>query len=131
MSDSLPADVQQFLSEHVRSIAQLELLLLLQGQPTKSWTVEEAAKELYTAASMTQPLLDYLVAAGLIAASGNPAHSYQYAPTSQDRARLVENLARLYRERRVTVINTIYSAPTKNLQNFADAFRIRKKEEGD
>jgi predicted transcriptional regulator len=131
MPDSLPDDVQRFLSEQVGSIAQLELLLLLHGQPAKSWTVEEAAKSLYTAASMTQPLLDNLVAAGLIARQANPGADYRYAPASPELGKLVEDLARLYRERRVTVINAIYSAPTKKLQNFADAFRIRKKEEED
>jgi hypothetical protein len=128
MPSDLPGDVHQFLSEYIQSISQLELLLLLRGNAEKRWTVEDAAKELYTPVSMTLPMLESLRAIGLLS-SGDSGAWYQYAPKSEDLQKLVENLAQLYIERRVTIINTIYSGPLQKLQNFADAFRLRRKEE--
>ena len=34
-----------------------------------------------------------------------------------------------YQQRRVTIINLIYSNPVKTLQDFADAFRLKKDHE--
>jgi hypothetical protein len=127
MPDALPANVRQFISEHIRSIAQLELLLMLRRKREKAWSVEEAAKELYTAATMTEPLLESLRAIGLATLSNG---TYSYVPRSAELEQVVTDLDRLYQERRVTVINLIYSAPVEKLKNFADAFRIRKPPEG-
>ena len=53
---------------------------------------------------------------------------FQYAPKTSDLHQLVDVLVQLYAERRVTIINTIYSGPLRKLQDFADAFRFRNKE---
>jgi hypothetical protein len=128
MSNALPADVQQFLSEHVQSIAQLELLLLLRRHPEKSWSLDEAAKELYTSARMTEPLLEILRVIGLVSSGNDSERRYQYAPKTAELDKLVSDLALLYAERRVTIINAIYSGPLRKLHNFADSFRFRDKE---
>jgi hypothetical protein len=129
MPDDIPPQVQQLLSDHIRSIAQLELLLLLRADRERKWTVDEAAHDLYTAATMTEPLLESLVMGGLLAASEGPPKRYQYWPKTPELDECVRDLAELYQQRRVTITNLIYSGPIQKLQNFADAFRIRKKEE--
>jgi hypothetical protein len=129
MPDSIPLPVQHLLSDHIRSIAQLELLVLLQSDRARKWSVEDAARSLYTAASMTEPLMEGLVAAGLVAGSEAAPRLYQYWPRTPELDQSVRDLAKLYEQRRVTIINLIYSGPIQKLQNFADAFRIRKKED--
>lgn len=129
MPDAIPANVHQLISEHIRSIAQLELLVMLRREPDKQWTVEEVAKTLYTAVSMTEPLLESLRAGGFLIASTSPHLQYRYAPKTPELEQAVADLDRLYQERRVTIINLIYSAPTEKLRNFADAFRLRKPKE--
>jgi hypothetical protein len=126
MPDDIPATIQQFLADHIRSIAQLELLLMLHRERQRTWTVADAAKELYTAVSMTEPLLESLRAIGLVSRQGE---YYQYAPKSKQLDQTVGELSLLYQQRRVTIVNLIYSAPVQKLQNFADAFRIRKPPE--
>ena len=49
---------------------------------------------------------------------------YTFAPVSPVLAALCDQLAEVYAERPVTVINAIVSPPDK-LQDLADAFRIR------
>jgi hypothetical protein len=128
MSDAIPAHVLRFLKDYVQSIAQLELLLLLYRDRDNSWTVEAAAKAQYTAIGMTQTALESLRGIGLLAVTSESEPRYQYAPVSSELDQLVAELAQLYLERRVTIINLIYSSPLDTLQSFADAFRIRKKE---
>ena len=128
MPEVIPAAIQSLLREHIRTIAQLELLLKLHGQPQQEWSVEEAAKELYTAPSMTGPLLEALRASGLVERIESDGRRYRYAPKSEELAKTVDDLSQIYEQRRITIINLIYSAPIKNLQDFADAFRFRKKE---
>src|SRR5688500_6221667 len=71
MPDDIPAPVLQFLADHIRSIAQLELLLMLHRERQRTWTIADAAKELYTAVSMTEPLLESLRAIGLVSLHGD------------------------------------------------------------
>lgn len=129
MPDAIPDHVHQLISEHIRSIAQLELLVMLRRESDKQWTVEQVAKTLYTAVSMTEPLLESLRASGLLVVTRTPELQYGYAPKTAELERAVADLDRLYQERRVTIINLIYSAPTEKLRNFADAFRLRKPKE--
>lgn len=128
MTNDLPAGVHQFLSEYVQSISQLELLLLLHSNVEKSWSVEDVAKELYTSVNMTQGLLESLRTIGLVSLVEDSAPRYQYATKSAELHKLVGDLAHVYSERRLTIINAIYSGPLQKLHNFADAFRFRNKE---
>lgn len=129
MSEIVPPVVRSLLQEHIRSIAQLALLLKMHGRRTPGWSVAEAAKSLYTAESTTKPLLDSLLHSGLISCSDGPNPLYQFAPKSEELGKAVDELADLYHDRRTSIVNLIYSAPEKSLQDFADAFRIRKRGE--
>jgi hypothetical protein len=51
---------------------------------------------------------------------------YRYAPATAEQERVVEDLARCYNERRVSVITLIYSKPRDHIRSFANAFRIRE-----
>jgi hypothetical protein len=128
MSDALPNHVQQFLRANIQSIAQLELLLLLYSNRNIAWSVGDAAKNQYTAVNMTQAALESLRSSGLVGVVEDGETRYQYAPTSENLDQLIGELAQLYSERRVSIVNAIYSSPLDSLQSFADAFRIRKKE---
>jgi hypothetical protein len=53
MNEDFPADIKQFIADHIDSVAQIELLLLLRSDPAKVWTPEDAGKALYSAADVT------------------------------------------------------------------------------
>ena len=124
--DDIQADVRTFIAEQIDSVAQLELLLLLHGNPEKSWSAGEAAVKLCTAVEMTATLLAELTQRGLLSAAEAPEVRYSYAPKTKQLAQLVTDLAQLYHARRVTVITLIYAQPVDKLRSFADAFRIRQ-----
>ena len=125
MSEDVPLELRTFIAEHIGSIAQLELLILLASDTKKLWTAEEAAKALYTAADMTYGLLEAMRVRGLLEADGG-SERYRFAPKNPAWETLVRNLDRLYKERRLTVINLIYAGPVEKLQSFANAFRFRR-----
>lgn len=128
MQDAIPAPILQFIRQHVRSVVQLELLLLLHKEPERSWKVEQAAEQLYIPGTFAESLLEDLRTAGLVALIEGDVRSYRFELKTPQLRPIVDELASLYRERPVATIHAIYSAQTQNLQNFADAFRFRKKE---
>jgi hypothetical protein len=126
MSEQLPDHIQQFLFQHIESLAQLEVLLLLRSQSDRDWSAEEVSKALYTSADTSAVQLDDLVKRGFLAKDSAAPPRYKYAPEGSQDA-LVKDVAAIYQERRVSVITLIYSKPVNKVQTFADAFRIRKE----
>jgi hypothetical protein len=130
LSSELRPDVQQLIDEHISSLEQLEILLLLQrnkgrdwSAEERDWSAEEIARELrITSASTARRLLD-LERRGFLKGE---AGRYQYQPDGLDRDGALEELSRLYPEWRVRIIGRIFSKPMDNIRTFADAFRLRK-----
>lgn len=123
----LEADLLSFVRSSIRSTWALELLLLLQRQPARSFSREELVRELRATPSLIATCLKQLQEAGLLACEG-PDHC-RFAPASPALEALCAQLDTVYRERPVTVINTIMTSPNDRLQNFADAFRFTKKDD--
>jgi hypothetical protein len=127
MADNFPADVQQFIAQHIETLAQLEILLLLRSEPQREWEPAEVARLLYTAEEMCASQLADLARRGFLSGTPAPNPRYRYQPSSEELSQSVDRLAALYAERRVAVITLIYSKPVNKVQTFADAFRLRKE----
>lgn len=120
----IPEDVVfNFAGSSIASIWALELLLVLKGPPTRSWTGEELIKQLRGSQSAIAEALFRLQSGGLIAEDGG---AYYYRPSSPEQNDLVCELERLYRAKPVALISAIANAPTRKLQILSDAFRIKK-----
>jgi hypothetical protein len=133
VDDGIPARVKQLITEHVDSVMQLEVLLLLAGQggqPARGWTPAELAQQMRVDAAWVDTTLRGLAATGLAAmtdtGAGAAAAQFSYAPRTPELAATVKELAEAYADRRVTVIGLIFAKPTDKLRTFADAFRLRK-----
>jgi hypothetical protein len=120
----LREDVDRLLRVHIHSVEQMEVLLLLRAHPSRDWTGAQAAQELRIDPDSAGGRLSDLHARGFLA-PGAPG-AFRYAPEHPDVARAVEGLAAAYAERRVTVINLIFSKPSERISSFADAFRLRR-----
>ncbi len=125
MNHDFPADIKQFIADHIDTVAQLELLLLLRSDPAKEWTPQEAGSALYSAAEVIALQMADLQMKRLLAA-GPREQTFLYRPATPELASLVDELANLYRERRVAVITAVYTKPVDKIRSFADAFRLRK-----
>jgi hypothetical protein len=126
MPDEFPADIKQFISANIKSVADLEVMLLLREHRDRAWTAAEVSQKLATSKEMATIQLHRLCERDLLILSGAPPHElFQFQPAGNLEAK-VESLACLYRERRVSVITAIYTDPVDNVRTFADSFRLRK-----
>ncbi len=85
------------------------------------------ANRLYIDQKQTAELLARLDADGFVtaaAAEENPV--YRYRPATAHVHQMVESLADFYGKHLVPITNLIHSKPKNRVQEFADAFRIRK-----
>ena len=125
--NGLPEDVHRFLHQHIDSVEQLEVLLLLRRSPERGWTSDEVASTVYSHPTSVVRRLALLLGQGLLRET--EAGCYQYAPRTAELHAAVTHLDEMYRERRVAVITLIASKPVQNVRAFSDAFRIRRKKE--
>ena len=119
-------EILTFIAEHIDSVVQLEVLLLLHNAPQKDWSADEVARELRIETHGAAAQLTELCARGLLACPDESSGAYRYHPKTAELDQSVKRLALAYDERRVSVINAIYSKPVDKLKSFADAFRLRK-----
>ncbi|HXU70020.1 MAG TPA: hypothetical protein VN947_11860 [Polyangia bacterium] len=107
-SDTLPANVQAFISAHIDSVEAVNVLLLIFEQPTREWTADEVARELRTNEWSADMYLRVLRTRDLLQATNGSPTRFRAEPAFTD---AVAQLARTFRERRVAVIRFIYSRP--------------------
>ena len=127
--NGLPQDVHHFLHQHIDSVEQLEVLLLLWRSPERGWTSDDVATTIYSHPTSVVRRLALLLGQGLL--REREPGCYQYAPRTAELHAAVSHLDQMYRERRVAVITLIASKPIQNVRAFSDAFRIRRKKEED
>ncbi len=127
MDGDLRLELQTFIVEHINSVAQLEALLLLR-RSAGEWTAEALAQELRIDRVAASEQLRELTRQGLTERLTGPERFRYARPATVDP--LVAEIQKAYEERRVRVIGLIYSTPRARVQDFADAFRIRKDDDG-
>jgi hypothetical protein len=125
---ALSPEVRQFLTDHIDSAEQLEILLLLHRDPDRRWTAQEVSQAIYTVPASALMRLEGLVSLGFAASSGGADPTYVFEPRDQELRARVKALAEAYRKDRVSVIKLIFTRPPDPLQSFADAFRLRGKD---
>ncbi|MGH2802826.1 MAG: hypothetical protein ACRDL4_07255 [Thermoleophilaceae bacterium] len=120
----MPAPVRRFITSHIVSVAQLEVLLLLRAARDKQWTSDEVARALVTQPEAAAGWLEKLHEQGLAVERDG---SYRYQPSTEELDRTVDSLAESYANYRVAVISLIFARPSERITLFADAFRLRRK----
>lgn len=119
-------EVVALLSNHITSVEELEILLLLRRSADRAWDAAAVAEDLRTSESSAAKRLGDLAMGGLIEEAGDGERSFRYAPASPWKRGAVDRLAELYAEAPFRVIDMIFAKPIANLRVYADAFRYRK-----
>jgi len=127
MDDQLiPDHIAQFIIEKIHSVAQLEALLLLRSRAEEQWTIQALASRLYISEEQTAELLSYLCAQGIAACMEGQPPEYRYQPSSAELREMLDRVAEIYSKHLVPITNLIHSKPKARIQEFADAFKLRK-----
>ena len=119
---SLSDELFSFIGSSFRSVWALELLLLVKREH-RPWSREELITTLRASELVVNKAIDELVAAGLISVEGDGA---RYMPVSEDIAKNVKQVEKVYSARPDAVRRAIVSASASGATAFADAFRLRK-----
>lgn len=127
--DFIPENVQQFILKRIDSVAHLEGLLLLRREPTGNWTDKELAKRLYISTHQAAAIMSRLWADGFVITRSTKPLTYTYRPASPELEQMADLLADSFSKYLVPVTNLIHSKPTSRVQEFADAFKLKKEEE--
>jgi len=113
-SAPISEDIQKFLEAYIPSVEQLEVLLLLHENPAQEWRANDVSRALYRQPESAGKRLDALVRHGLVTMTDGSERRYRYHPATRMLDRTVRQLARYYKERRITIITLIYSKPLQN-----------------
>ncbi len=123
----IPDDVRRFILTSIDSVPHLEALLLLRDNPRVEWDAEGISKRLYIAEDQASELLTRLREAGFLTVREANVPLYCYSPASGAQEQMVNRLAEVYANKLVDVTNLIHSKAATRVQQFADAFRLRKE----
>jgi DNA-binding IclR family transcriptional regulator len=121
----LPVKLQRFIAAHIESVEKLEVLLLLYNSHDKWWSAQSVYQKIQSNPQSVAKRLADLKAAGFV--QENKEACFQFNPKTPELADGVALLNTEYDQRRVKVIEAIFSHATEQMRRFADAFRIRKE----
>jgi hypothetical protein len=128
MSDaSRQAEVERFVQEHLRSMEEIEILLLLYRSPARWWNGEEVATALHMTYEASRRGLERLSGAFFDVRFESQV-CFRFSARNADRESLTERLDAAYHRNRSALLE-ILGRDRRAARDFADAFRLRKKEE--
>jgi hypothetical protein len=124
---AIPDDIRRFILTSVPSVPYLEAILLLRSDPGVGWDVRRLATRLYVAERQAAEVLAALAAAGIARGEDQGETAlFHYAPATDELRERLDALAQAYSANLVGVTDLIHSRIDKRVQQFADAFRLRK-----
>jgi predicted transcriptional regulator len=121
--------VRQLIARHISTVKELEVLVKL-AEESRPWTAQQVGESLYFSSDAALRILVSLSDAGLATVHEGDPPMFEYNRFSGQDA-VVRELADLYRQMRVRIIEQIYSGPEDAIQNFADSFIIKKDKDKD
>jgi hypothetical protein len=129
MESGIPTEVRQFVAKYVRSLDQLEVLLLISALPDREWSVDEVYSVVRSNPSVVAERLEHFVHAGFLTRSGTQPPMYRFAPRSNELAAAVLAVSAAYKMSRHKIVEMIYSPEAEDpLLGFSEAFRFKRKE---
>jgi hypothetical protein len=120
-------ELDKFIAAEIQSLEQLEILLLLSGNPHKWWSAKSVYDVIKSSPASVEDRLSEMAATGMLRKETDGETRYQFCPANDVVWRIVNELRDAYKERSVKVVQAIYSKPPDAVQEFARAFRVRKE----
>jgi hypothetical protein len=130
MARDLSPALQRLLWEQIEDYGQLELLLLLQCDPSRTWTIEEASAVLKLPSTQVEEAKGSLLQRRLIERTAGDPPRCRYAVLDPLLQATILELARVWQDNRLDVIATMNAHAMMRMRNsalstFSEAFRLR------
>jgi predicted transcriptional regulator len=123
LDSGLEEEIRDFVDRYIDSVEQLEILILLKESAPQQWSAQEINEKLQSHFSSVQTRLRGLCKLNLINCN---AENYSYPGSDKSQEPKIEKLILAYKQKRIRVIEMIFSKPKDKLRDFADAFKIKK-----
>jgi hypothetical protein len=128
--NDFPPELAAFVAAEIQSVEQLEILLLLSGNPHRWWTAQAVYEVIKSNLGSVKERLEDFTKKLILKKDNSQAPSYQFSPENQGIWQLVSGLREAYKERPVKVVQAIYSKRSDPVTEFARAFKITKEKNG-
>jgi hypothetical protein len=123
----LSDEIRRFIADEIHSVEQLEILLLMSGEPPRAWSVDAVYSVVRSSPESIRSRLEGFADRRIVTRAGEAdAVTYRFAPAEASAWAAVSALREAYRLRSVKVIEAIYSRPPSALEEFAKAFTLKR-----
>jgi len=119
-------DATAFIRAAIRSVWALEALRCLRVQKSRTWSARALTQELRASELVIREVLTAFQAVGLLETEADEA--VRYAPDSPELDAVAGEIVVEYERRPIAVMKEIYAVETSKIQDFANAFRLKKRE---
>jgi predicted ArsR family transcriptional regulator len=124
----LPRPVDAFITTHLRSLEQFEVLVLVARMDERWWDADAVADQIGIAEPDARRALDHLAARNLLEIRITGDVRYRFQPGAEKLREDVRDLLQAYRTSRAAVLSRVAGA-RRGLRDFADAFRIGRHDD--
>lgn len=100
--------------------------MLLRQNTTRSWNGREIAAELRISSATADAVLERLASHNFLDVKLSNDILYRYNPMAPELESLATRCADFYLRERIAIINLVTSGTLMPLQDFADAFRLKR-----
>jgi hypothetical protein len=130
MQYTFAPSVVAFVTEHVRTLAELQLLIAIIQSGDRWWDAGAAARESGLSIQEARRALDYFGAHNLLDIRITGDVRYQYRPGTSELRESAEMCAAAFRTRPLDLARLVKGPSLSSVRDFADAFRVRRKSDG-
>jgi hypothetical protein len=110
-SDSLSSALEAFVASNIETIAELEALILLRGNPQKAWRAADLAQRVYVSATDAELMLQRLEQRGFLGSDDGATFCYN---SKSSKAPMVDQVVLAYRHSLIALTQLVH-AKERNL----------------
>jgi hypothetical protein len=130
MPNEFAPSVTSFVMRHVRTLAELQLLMAMVQSGDRWWDAISAARETGLTLQEARRALDHFGAHNLLDIRITGDIRYQYRPGTPGLRDSAEACVAAFRRRPLDMVQLVTGRSATGVRNFADAFRLRRKQDG-
>lgn len=108
-NDVIPFETRLFIERYIFSVEQLEILLLLAGQPQTEFTAQMVYEKILSARPSVEAWLNRLLDLRLVEMPSGWSGTYRFKCASAEHSAAVRQLSQAYRAMPVRIIEAIYN----------------------
>jgi AraC-like DNA-binding protein len=122
----IPPEIRDIIVQHFDSPEAVDIVLLLRRSRNAFWSPAAVSQHLGIREDIAARQLAAM-ARSCILVEAEQNRAFRYEPSDSCTESRIDELAEIYANRRMSVINAIYSANLDKLRAFSNAFRLDKK----